>query len=129
MDRTLATHTRSYAPLQRRSGLRHLVVHDQTLGREAPELVAAVERRHEFGRLRLGEGFDGAFWTILPHDAVDATVALVTQVVLGHVGSATPRGGLHAGGIGVGRRIVLDDKAVEINHPDRAVRTDIGEDW
>ena len=54
------------------------------------ELVAAVERRHEFGGLPLGERFDRAERGVLPDDAIDAAVGLVTQVVLRLVSAAAP---------------------------------------
>ena len=91
-------------------------------------MVATVERRHEFGSLRLRERLDGAFRTVLPDDAVNATVRLVTQVVLGHVSATASGRGLNARGLNARRRVVLDDEAVEIDHPNRAVGTDIGED-
>ena len=78
--------------------------------------------------LRLGEGFDGASRTILPDDAIDAAMRLVAQIVLRLVGAAASGGGLHACGLEARRRVVLDDEAVEIDYPDRAVRADIGED-
>ena len=128
VDRACSISARAHAFLQPRRGVRHLVVHDQSLRREAPELVATVERRHEFGSLRLRERLDGAFRTVLPDDAVNATVRLVTQVALGHVSATAFGRGLNARGLNARRRVVLDDEAVEIDHPNRAVGTDIGED-
>src|SRR5262245_14482062 len=53
---------------------------------------------------------------------------LVAQVFLGDVGSTWTGGGINSRGPEARRRIVLNDKAVEIDHPYGAVRTDIGED-
>ena len=54
---------------------------------------------------------------------------LVAQVVLGDIGSANAGCGLETGRLYARRGVVLNDEAVEINHPNRSVRADIGEDW
>src|SRR4051812_540181 len=97
MNRTFASRSGSYSLLQGRSGIRHLIVDDQALRGEFPELVATVERLNDFGRFRRGERLNRAFRTILPDDAVDAAMDLVAQVILRHVSTALSRGGFHAG--------------------------------
>src|SRR5436190_24176066 len=82
MDGSCSASAGTHALLQRRSGVHHFVVHNQTLGGEAPELIATVERRNKFRRLRVGEGLDRAFRTILPNDAVNAAVSLIAQIGL-----------------------------------------------
>src|SRR6185295_10150650 len=96
VDGSCSTSARGHALFQPRRGIRHLVVHDQALSSEAPEHIAAVEGRDKFGRFGFGERLDRAFRTVLPDDAVNAAVSLVTQVVLSHVSSARSGRGLKA---------------------------------
>src|SRR6185503_10449013 len=99
--------------LQGWRGISCLVIHDQSLGGQAPELAAAVERRDNFRRLRFGEGLDRASWAVLPDDAIDAAVGLVAQIVFRLVGAAASGRGLDTGGLETRRRVVLNDEAVE----------------
>jgi hypothetical protein len=52
VDGPFATGIGTHALLQRRSRIGHVAVHEETLGGEAPELIAAVERRDQVRRLR-----------------------------------------------------------------------------
>src|SRR6185503_18802173 len=113
MNCALAAAGRTNALLQRRHSIGQLVIHDQSLGGQAPELVAAVERRDDLRRLRLGEGLDRASWAVLPDDAIDAAVGLVAQIVFRLVGAAASGRGLDTGGLETRRRVVLNDEAVE----------------
>ena len=80
------------------------------------------------GDFALARDLIGAPRTILPNDAVDAAVGLVAKIVLGLIRAARSGRGLDAGALDVRRRVVLDDEAIEVDHPDGSVRADIGED-
>ena len=93
---------------------------EQPLGVEPPEHVVVLQGRDEPLRVVLRQPRPRARRAVLRDDAIDPPVRLVTQG--GLVRRALARL------VPLGRRVVLDDEVVPVDHPDLPVGADLGQD-
>src|SRR5437660_4583262 len=115
-----------HALFEDRRGVILLVIGDQSLGGQAPKLIATIEGLDDFRSRSIGERLDRTFRTVLPNHAIDATMTFIAQIMFGHVSAAAAGFGFDTSRLDARCRVVLNDEAVEINDPNSAVRTDIG---
>lgn len=104
-----------------------MVLDEETLGGEAPELVGVAERFEEFIGGGVGErggvGFGGA---VFPDEAVDTSVLAVAIGV--DMGVALAVFAAVAAAFGGGGGVMLDDEVVPIRDPEVAIGADFGGD-
>ena len=93
---------------------------EQPLGVQPPEHVVVLQRRDEPLRVVLRQLRPVARLAVLRDDPIDPPVRLVAQ--RGLIRRAL------AGLVALGRRVVLHDEVVPVDHPDLPVRADLGQD-